>query len=244
MLELQNLCKAYQGQPALTNLSLSVPSGTITALLGPNGAGKTTTLKILTGLLKADSGTILWEGQVVSPQEPSWRQQLSFMPDLPYLYPRLTGWEHLHFHADLYHTPREGREPLFDNLFDILDFSPFRNHLVESYSAGTKRKLLLAQALAVNPRVLLLDEPLISIDPLVMRRVMGYLKNWVREGRVILFATHILALAREIGDQVAIIHQGAVSRHLELASQEASWDTQALEDLYLKTVAGEADGPA
>lgn len=254
MLDITNLTKSFDKRPALRGISLHMEKGEIYGLLGPNGAGKTTTLKILAGLIAYDSGDIRIDGRGYDRDDTEIKQKIAYVPDQPFVYDKLTGEEHLHFYADLYKLPGSvsERKERFDFYFHFFEFEIFRHQLVETYSAGTRQKLLLSQALLVEPQILLLDEPLTSIDPLVARKFKQLLKEVSAKGTVILFATHILSLAQEVSHRLGIIVEGNIIAEgslEELLSLSASGGEQAsipangsntvngtLEDFYFDTV--------
>jgi len=236
MLEIMNLCKSFDGKPALQRLSMKLNKGEIYGLLGPNGAGKTTTLKILAGLITHDSGEIRVNGTGYDRDNTQLKQSIAYVPDQPFVYSKLTGDEHLHFFADLYKVPSSIRKEKFDFFFDYFEYESFRYQLVETYSAGTRQKLLLTQALMVEPEILLLDEPLTSIDPLVGRKFKIYLKKISGSGTIVLFATHILSLAQEVSNTIGIIINGNIITEGSLDELLRISAGKDLEDFYFNTV--------
>jgi len=236
MLDIENLEKSFNQRKALCGVSFHLQKGEIYGLLGPNGAGKTTTLKILAGLLLFDRGEIRLNGQSFDRKDLELRRQIAYVPDQPFVYEKLTGEEHLHFFADLYRVPPSQRKEKFDFFFKYLEFEGYRKELVDTYSAGTRQKLLLSQALLVDPGVLLLDEPLTSIDPLVGRKFKIYLKEIAQKGTVIIFATHILSLAEEVSSRIGIIINGLIVTEGSLQELLKLSSGESLEDFYFKTV--------
>jgi len=233
MLALRRLTKSYHRIIALDGLDFSLKKGEIYALLGPNGAGKSTTLKILAGLISADSGEIRYLGSPVNPRDDlKYKGKIAYVPDEPFLYSKLTGEEHLHLYGDLYHLSGPVRKKKIDFFFDYFEFSAYRHRLTESFSAGTKQKLLLAQALMVDPEILLLDEPLMSIDPLVSRQCKRYLKEVASRGTIILFATHILPLALEVSRRIGIIFKGKILHEIQPDELANIKDPRDLESRY------------
>jgi len=236
MLQVTNLQKKFGNREALKDVTFSLAPGEIYGLLGPNGAGKTTTLKILAGLLAPDAGRVVVDGQAYHREHHELKRSIAYVPDQPFLYNKLSGEEHLNFYADLYKIPYAKRREKIDFFFKYFEFEEYRTELVENYSAGTRQKLLIAQALAVEPKLLLLDEPLVSIDPLVGKKFKKYLKEVAGRGTAVLFATHILTLAQEVCRRIGvivdgrIIVQGGLEELMSLAGQGT------LEEFYFQTV--------
>jgi ABC-2 type transport system ATP-binding protein len=238
LLDVRDLRKAYDSRPVLKGLDLALPRGEIYGLLGPNGAGKTTTLKILAGLLEKGEGEILLAGEAYDRGNRGLRKKVAYVPDQAFLYGKLTGEEHLHFTLDLYERPRAGRTEAFDFYFRHFEFEAYRHELVENFSAGTKQKLLIAQALAVGPDLLLLDEPLVSIDPIVSRKFKLLLQERAAAGMAILFATHILPLAQQICSHIGILVDGRIAAEGTVAELAARAGGGTLEDFYFTLVTG------
>jgi len=236
MVKVQNLTKSFNGRPALQGINFQLQKGEVYALLGPNGAGKTTTLKIMSGLLSSDGGEIVIGGEVYDRQNTDLKQMIAYVPDQPFVYAKLTGEEHLHFFADLYKVPRVKRQDKLDFFFKYFEFEIYRHELVETYSAGTRQKLLISQALLVEPRILLLDEPLVSIDPVVGRKFKVLLKEFSDKGTITLFATHILSLAQEVSDRIGILIGGQIVSEGSLAELLKVTQGQNLEDFYFHTI--------
>lgn len=236
MLEISNLKKSFNGRPALRGVDLHLNKGDIYGLLGPNGAGKTTTIKILAGLLSIDSGTINIDGKLYSRNDPEQKRKVAYVPDEPFVYPKLTGEEHMNFYADLYGIPVKGRDEKFDHFFKYFEFEFYRHELVETYSAGTRQKLLISQAILVEPGILLLDEPLVSIDPIVGRKFKLLIKELADKGTIIIFATHILPLAQEVSTKIGIIINGKVQVEGTMEELKQRSGTVNLEDFYFEQV--------
>jgi len=236
MLKILHLVKSYNGHPALQGLNMQLKKGDIYGLLGPNGAGKTTTLKILAGLISPDSGDIFVNGERFHRDHSQLKQMISYVPDQPFVYPKLTGEEHLHFFADLYKVPRSIRKEKFDFFFKYFEFDLYRYELVETYSAGTRQKMLISQALMVEPEILLLDEPLASIDPLVGRKFKTLLKEISEKGTIVIFATHILSLAQQVSHRIGIIIDGHIITEGSLEDLLKISEGEDLEDFYFNTV--------
>ncbi|MCP5103418.1 MAG: ABC transporter ATP-binding protein [bacterium] len=236
MLEIHELKKSFNDRPALQGIDLKLKKGEVYGLLGPNGAGKTTALKILAGLLSPDGGDILVNGEHYHRDNSRLKQIIAYVPDQPFVYPKLTGEEHLHFFADLYKIPMAVRKQKLDYFFEYFEYELYRHELVETYSAGTRQKLLISQALLVEPEILLLDEPLTSIDPLVGRKFRILLKKISEKGTVVIFATHILSLAQEVSHRLGIIIEGKIIAEGTLSQFLEMSEGQDLEEFYFNTV--------
>ena len=236
MLEVTHLKKRFGKREALKDIGFSLAPGEIYGLLGPNGAGKTTTLKVLAGLLAADGGTVVFDGQLYHREHHELKKRIAYVPDQPFLYTKLSGEEHLNFFMDLYKIPYARRKEKIDFFFKYFEFEEYRTELVENYSAGTRQKLLIAQALAVEPRLLLLDEPLVSIDPLVGKKFKLHLKEVAGRGTAVLFATHILTLAQEVCRRIGVIVDGRIIVQGGLAELMALAGQVSLEEFYFQTV--------
>lgn len=236
MIRITNLSKSYGSLTAVDNLSLEVASGEIFGFLGPNGAGKTTTLKIMAGILAPTSGEVELGGFSVH-REPSRAKALTgYIPDRPFLYDKLTGLEFLQFVGGLYGLlPKELEKEVEArlNLFDLWDW---RHELIESYSHGMKQRLIIVSALIHHPRVLIVDEPMVGLDPKGVRIVKRLFQKESAQGMTIFLSTHTLSTAQEICQRIGIIQKGALIAvgSMDSFSQEADWKAKGLESLFLK----------
>jgi ABC-2 type transport system ATP-binding protein len=236
MIEVIDLKKKFGFRPALQGVGFKLNKGEIYGLLGPNGAGKTTTLKILAGLISHDEGIININGKRYNWASRELKRLIAYVPDQPFLYAKLTGEEHMHFYADLYEIPEVDRDEKFDFYFKYFEFEAYKKELIESYSAGTRQKLVISQALMVNPKIILLDEPLVSIDPLVGRKFKNLLREISKKGTIALFATHILSLAQEISTRIGIIIDGKIRVEGSISELVNLSKNENLEDFYYRTV--------
>jgi ABC-2 type transport system ATP-binding protein len=235
MIEIEHVTRRFGAKLAVGDLNLHIPRGELFAFLGPNGAGKTTTIKMLVGLLRPSSGTIRLCGYDVREQQTAANRLLGYVPDVPYLYDKLSGSEFLRFIAEMYGIDsREADERIAEQV-EVFQLREFVDDLTESYSHGMKQRVAFAAALLHNPRVLVIDEPMVGLDPRSVRVIKDLLREKAKAGQTIFMSTHLLSIAQEIADRVGIVDQGTLQflgtidelRAL-VASQESS-----LEHLYL-----------
>ena len=236
MISISNLTKLYGDFEAVHDLSLEVPAGQVFGFLGPNGAGKTTTIKVLSGLLPPSSGRVLLAGIDIVDDPLSAKAVTGFIPDTPFLFERLTGSEFLRFAGRLYGmdssaVSEAAREQLAS--FDLADWS---DHLVENYSHGMKKRLAMAAALIHKPEVLIVDEPMVGLDPKGARKVRNLFRDLGRQGMTVFLTTHELSTAEAVCDRIGIIHHGrmiALGSVEELAKKIRAPGSH-LEEIFLK----------
>jgi ABC-2 type transport system ATP-binding protein len=236
MIEFDHVTRSYGTKPAVVDLTVAIPRGELFALLGPNGAGKTTTIKMLVGLLRPSRGTVRVCGHDVVRQAREAHLRTGYVPDEPTLYDKLTGREFLWFIADMFGIPRPVAEQRIDREIASFELAEFVDDLAESYSLGMKQRLVFASSLLHDPDMLVLDEPMVGLDPRSVRIVKDLLRARSQEGMTIFMSTHTLALAEEMADRVGIMVRGEL-RFLgtvaELREQMAL-ETTSLEALYLE----------
>lgn len=219
MIAIQHLTKKFGQITAVDRLTLEIPKGELFAFVGPNAAGKTTTIKLLAGLLKPTEGRILLGGYDVSGQDYlKARELLSYVPDFPYLYEKLTAFEFLYFVAKLYKFSPAQIQKKSDELLDLFGLASFRDHLIEDFSHGMRQRLIICAALIHEPQVMLIDEPMVGLDPRSSRLLKDILKAKSREGMTIFFSTHTLSLAEELADRIGIIDRSSL---IALGTMEA-----------------------
>jgi len=234
MILLENLGKRYGSFVALKSLNLEVRAGETLALLGPNGAGKSTAIKALVGLLRPSWGLVMVNGVDVWKDPVRAKAQFGYVPDRPYLYGKLSGLELLRFAAGVYRLPRSKAEARIEELLVIFRLDRFASSLIETYSHGMRQKLSLAMSLLHEPHALILDEPMVGLDPHATRLVKDLLQDYSKDGRAVLYATHQLHLAEQVADRVALVHRGrllALGSPKELLSKHGSTD---LEEFFLR----------
>ena len=235
MIAIDRVSKRYGQKLAVDDLSLAVPEGELFALLGPNGAGKTTTLKMLCGLLFPTQGTVSVGGYDLRTQGDQARRLISYVPDQPFLYEKLTGREFLQFSCDLYGlTPTESAQQI-ERVTELFHLKEFIDDLTERYSHGMRQRTVFAAALAHEPRLLIADEPTVGLDPKSIRELKVLLRQQVKQGVTVLLSTHTLDIAEELADRIGIVDHGrllACGTFAELRYQSAM--DGSLEDLFLK----------
>jgi ABC-2 type transport system ATP-binding protein len=248
MIEFDHVTRTYGPKPAVTDLSLSIPRGELFALLGPNGAGKTTTIKMLVGLLRPSRGAVRICGHDLVKQSRNAHLHTGYVPDEPTLYDKLTGREFLWFIADMFGMPRHLAEQKIGREVDHFELAEFADDLTESYSLGMKQRLVFAAALLHDPDVLVLDEPMVGLDPRSVRIVKDLLRAKTEEGMTVFMSTHTLVMAEEMADRVGIMVRGQLRFLGTVAElrQQMAVETMSLEHLYLeltnaRLVSGAAD---
>jgi ABC-2 type transport system ATP-binding protein len=208
MIELRNIAKTYGSYTALHQLNLSVPAGEVFGFIGPNGAGKTTTIKIIGGILAPTEGTVRIAGIDMARDPVAAKQRIGFIPDRPYLYEKLTGMEFLQFTADVYGVTHAVFQKKAFTLLEMFALADWGEELIESYSHGMKQRLIMCAALLHDPEVLVVDEPMVGLDPVAIRMVKNLFRDLARKGVAVFMSTHTLAVAEDICDRIGIIHRG------------------------------------
>lgn len=238
MIELVDVTKCYGAKLAVDLLSLTVQPGELFAFLGPNGAGKTTTIKMLCGLLFPTSGTLRVGGFDLATHGNEARRLISFVPDTPYLYEKLTGREFLRFIADMYAMELNHSRKRIDEVIDTFRLGEFIDDLTESYSHGMRQRTVFAAALLHEPKLLITDEPTVGLDPKSIRMLKDLLRQQADHGTTVFLSTHSLDVAQELADRIGIIDRGRLigCGTLESLRQQAD-RTGTLEDVFLKLTA-------
>ncbi len=232
MLEIKNLTKTYfGGKAAVSNLTLTVEPGDIYGFIGHNGAGKTTTIKSIVGIHDFDSGEILINGISIRENPISCKQIMAYIPDNPDLYDYLTGIQYLNFIADIYQIPQKDRQERIQKEADDFEITPALGDLISSYSHGMKQKLALISALIHKPKLLVLDEPFVGLDPKASVLLKEKMKELCSEGSAIFFSTHVLDVAEKLCNKIAIISQGK----LQLAGETSILTKEkSLEQVFME----------
>jgi ABC-2 type transport system ATP-binding protein len=208
MIQLVNLSKQYGKLAAVDQLDLTVPAGEIFGFLGPNGAGKTTTIRVMMGILKATSGQVLLDGHDVVTDAQNAKAIAGFIPDRPFIYEKLSGGEFLQFVGKLHRIEPQKLEQRIAELLAHMELSAWKDELVESYSHGMKQRLVVCAALIHEPRILIIDEPMVGMDPRGARTLKDLFSTLAKNGVTIFLSTHSISVAEEICHRIGIIQKG------------------------------------
>ncbi len=217
MLKIKNLTKRYGNKVAVNKINFSVNAGEIFGFLGPNGAGKTTTIKSIVGLLKPDEGQILINGVDNQVDILESKRQFSYVPDNPEVFEKITGFDYLQFICDVFKVPNEKRMDKMNYYLEKLVLKDDVHGYISGYSHGMKQKIVLIGALIANAKIMILDEPLVGLDPKAQHTVKELLREHCDKGNSVFFSTHVLEIAEKVCDRVAIINKGEI---IELGTLE------------------------
>ncbi len=235
MIKIENLGKKFGELWAVRDLNLEVRKSEIFAFLGPNGAGKTTTLKLITGLLRPTTGRIEIAGYDIQTQPLQVKKLLAYIPDEPYLYEKLTGREFLNFVAELYAIPESERDDKIQEFIEYFEMSSYIDDLIQGYSHGMKQRLIFSSAFIHNPQILVIDEPLVGLDPASARKVKHLLREKAVQGLTVFVSTHTLSFAEEIAHRIGIIDNGNLVAVGDLNELKTKSGVEGkLEEVFLK----------
>lgn len=238
VLHIEHFSKTYSGgKKAVDDLSLDVAQGEIFGFIGHNGAGKTTTLRAVAGVMDYSEGTISIDGHDIQAQPTAAKQVTAFLPDNPDLYDFLSGIQYLTFIADLYEIPQADRQARIQKYADAFELTGNLGSPIGSYSHGMKQKLAIISALIRAPRLLILDEPFVGLDPVASHQLKGYLRELCKAGGAVFFSTHVLEVAEKLCDKIAIIKEG---RLIRAGATEDIVGDSTLENVFLE-LEGEGD---
>ena len=235
MIELEHVTKHYGNKLAVSDLNLRIEQGEVFAFLGPNGAGKTTTIKLMCGLLFPTTGTIRIAGFDLKGQGNKARQLISYVPDQPFLYEKLTGREVLQFVADMYGMAPDSVRSRMEKMIDLFDLQAFVDNITERDSHGMRQRTVFAAALLHEPRVLIVDEPTVGLDPQNIRMLKDLLKQEAQNGVTVFLSTHSLDIAEELADRIGVVASGRLIGCGSLAHlRDQAEHGGSLEEVFLK----------
>jgi ABC-2 type transport system ATP-binding protein len=242
MIELRNLTKRFGEIVAVNRLDLSIPRGEIFGFIGPNGAGKTTTLRMMGGVLAPTAGSVLIDGIDMAEHPGEAKKRIGFIPDRPFLYEKLTGMEFLKFTADLYGVGNDLFDRKAEEVLKQFSLHDWADDLIESYSHGMKQRLIIAAALLHDPQVIVVDEPMVGLDPAGTRMVKELFRDLARRGVTLFMSTHTLRVAEDVCNRIGIIHKGVLiatgtTEALRLKARVREGD---LEEVFMILTEGES----
>lgn len=241
MVRLEGVTKRYGSFTAVDDVDLAVPRGRVFGFLGPNGAGKTTTIRMIAGVLLPTGGSIVIGGNDLARSPASAKARIGYIPDRPYLYEKLSGGEFLRFVAGLWGKDGREVEERAQRLLDLFSLSEWKHELIESYSHGMRQKLLISSALIHQPELIVVDEPMVGLDPRSARILKDLFRTFVSNGGTVFLSSHTLEVVEAICDEIAIIHEGRIIARGtmdELRSQADAGEAH-LEEIFLKVTGGE-----
>jgi len=241
MIRLQGVTKRYGDFTAIRPLDLHVPSGELFGFLGPNGAGKTTTIRMLAGVLRPTAGSIEIGGVDMLREPVRAKQMIGYIPDRPSIYEKLTGAEFLRFVSGLWGREGQEAERWARDLLRLFDLEQWQDTLIESYSHGMRQKLLISSALVHSPSTIIVDEPMVGLDPKGARQIKDLLRNFAAQGGTVFLSTHTLEVAEALCDRIAILHQGEIRALGTMAElrQQAEAGAAGLEEIFLRLTGDE-----
>jgi len=210
VISIRNLTKAFDGKVALNRLNLEIQKGEFFSLLGPNGAGKTTAIKLMTGLLRPTEGMVLVGGHNLASEHVEAKRLMSYVPDQPYLYDKLSGREFLWFVGKVYGMSRTQIDKEVAQWTDVFEMHDYIDDLTESYSHGMKQRVVVSSALMHGPRVIVVDEPMVGLDPKSSYLLKAILRERAEQGVTVFMSTHILTNAEEMASRIGILHKGSL----------------------------------
>ena len=231
MLEIKNVTKKYGKNTAIKNVSFNVNEGEIFAFIGHNGAGKTTLIKSIVGIHKFDEGDILINGKSIKDDPISCKKEMAFVPDNPELYEQMKAIDFINFICDMYEVPQDIREKNIKKYAKLFEIEDNLNDTIESFSHGMKQKIAIISALAHDPKILIMDEPFVGLDPKAVFDIKEIMNEMIKEGKIIFFSTHILDVAEKLCSRVAIIKKGEL---VKVGNMHEIKGDKSLEKVFLE----------
>jgi len=243
IIQIDNITKKFGSMVAVDSLNISLDKGELFGFIGPNGAGKTTTIKMIVGLLRPDIGTITIEDNNVVEKPSDAKRVIGYIPDNPYIYDRLTGREFLELVGSLYGMKRKLILERIDWLFDLFSIENWGDDFAAEYSHGMRQKVIMASAIMHDPKLVVIDEPMVGLDPQSQRLVKGILKKLTERGITVFMSTHTLSVAEELCTKIGIIHKGKLLKigALDKLRSDAQMENKSLEELFVKLTGGEKE---
>lgn len=233
MLTITNLSKSYNSKKAVSDFSIQVNPGDIYGFIGHNGAGKTTTIKCIVGILDFEQGDILINGRSIKKEPLACKQTLAYIPDTPAVYEHLTGYQYINFICDIYNVSQNAMNQRVKKYAAMFEMENFLSNLISSYSHGMKQKLIIIASLIHNPKLLILDEPFVGLDPVASIGLKKIMKKLCEEGCAIFFSTHVLEVAEKLCNKIAIIKGGKLVTCGETQKVLANSD---LESVFMEVI--------
>ena len=238
MLKIENLTKTYGSKKAVDNLSLHINSGEIYGFIGHNGAGKTTTLKSIAGIIGFDGGEILIDGDSIKSAPIKCKEKIAYIPDNPDIYDYMTGLKYLNFIADIFKISQSERKEKIEKYAAKFEISDKLSDLISSYSHGMKQKLAVISAWIHSPKLIIMDEPFVGLDPMAAHTLKEMMREHCENGGAIFFSTHVLEVAEKLCDKVAIIKNGKL---IKSGTMDEVKGDESLEEVFLELGEGEAE---
>lgn len=241
MIKLSHISKLYGQKEALSDLSLTIQNGEIFGLIGHNGAGKTTTISILTSIIDATYGEVVVDGLELGSNRDTIKKKIAYVPDSPDIFLNLTAHEYWQFLAKIYGVEQAEADNRIKKLVDTFDMSSHQHDVMDSFSHGMRQKAIIIGALVPNPDIWILDEPLTGLDPQAAFDLKEMMKAHARQGNTVLFSTHVLSVAEQLCDRIAIMKQGKLIFLGTLEDLKANYPNQDLESIYLQLAGRQAE---
>lgn len=240
MININHISKTFTGDnKAVDDLTLTIPDGEIIGFIGPNGAGKTTTIKMMTGILESDNGSIELNGINIVKNPIEAKKQIGFVSDDADIFLRLKGIEYLNFMADIYDVDNIDRKTRITKLSEEFEMEKALNDKIISYSHGMRQKIMIMGVLICNPKIWILDEPMTGLDPTSSYKLKQMMKDHASKGNTVFFSTHVLEVAEKLCDKVAIINKGKIVYYGTLEELKVMYTGDSLEDIFMKVISHE-----
>ncbi|MEE0966466.1 MAG: ABC transporter ATP-binding protein [Bacilli bacterium] len=240
MININHISKTFTGDnKAVDDLTLTIPDGEIIGFIGPNGAGKTTTIKMMTGILESDTGSIELNGINIVKNPIEAKKQIGFVSDDADIFLRLKGIEYLNFMADIYDVDNIDRKTRITKLSEEFEMEKALNDKIISYSHGMRQKIMIMGVLICNPKIWILDEPMTGLDPTSSYKLKQMMKDHASKGNTVFFSTHVLEVAEKLCDKVAIINKGKIVYYGTLEELKVMYTGDSLEDIFMKVISHE-----